>query len=272
MGRHVPNRILREGILTSPKLAKLTWPEEVLYRRLMSVVDDFGRYFADVGIVRGHLYPRQLTKVSDADVGKWLDGVQAAGLVSVYPASDGERYLVLLNFGQQVRATKSKYPPPLAIDSNLHQTQEVAHLDVSVSVSVSEGESAAPPPAPKVERKKSKTAMPPDFGISDAVKAWAVKKSFGRLQEHLDAFKLKVAANGYTYVDWDAAFMGAVRDDWAKLRTQGKFGGADPAATVTENPQVAETRARLDAEARRPIASREEIAAIKAARKVGEPS
>ena len=129
----MPNRILREGILTSPRVARLGWAEEVFYRRLMSVVDDYGRYYADPGMLRAACYPRQLNKVSDSDVGKWLACVQKAALVRVYPAKDGERYLELADFGQQVRAKRSKYPDP---DGTCiaDATQALAdeHLDVSV--------------------------------------------------------------------------------------------------------------------------------------------
>jgi hypothetical protein len=108
----VPNRILREGILTSPRMARLGWAEEVMYRRLMSVVDDFGRYWADHGLLRAACYPRQLNKVSDSDVGKWLTVLVEAALVRVYPAQDGQRYLELIDFRQQVRAKDSKFPAP----------------------------------------------------------------------------------------------------------------------------------------------------------------
>lgn len=150
----MPNRILREGILTSPKLARLGWAEEVFYRRLMSVVDDFGRYYADAGMLRAACYPRQLSKVSDSDLEKWLTVCVEAALVRVYPAEDGERYLELTNFGQQVRAKKSKFPDPppycVASATHLHSKRTAGadpplsneHLDVSVSVSVSEGGNA----------------------------------------------------------------------------------------------------------------------------------
>lgn len=144
----MPNRIIREGILTSPRIAKLAWPEEVFYRRLHSVVDDFGRYYADLGLLRAGCYPRQLTKVSDSDIGKWLCACEDAALVRVYPAQDGERYLEVLNFGQQVRAKKSKFPDPLstcAADATQPPADE--HLDVSVSVSVCEDVKAAAQPA-----------------------------------------------------------------------------------------------------------------------------
>lgn len=139
----MPNRILREGILTSPRIAKLGWPEEVFYRRLHSVVDDFGRFFADPGMLRAACYPRQLNKVSDSDVGKWLHACEAAALVRVYRV-DGEAYLHVLDFGQQVRAKKSKFPDmPSGCAADAKQVQSNAHLDVSVSVSEGESSSAS---------------------------------------------------------------------------------------------------------------------------------
>lgn len=109
----MPNRILREGIITSPRIARLSgWADEVFYRRLMSVVDDFGRFHADPGLLRAACYPRQLNKVSDSDIGKWLTACVTAALVRVYPASDGESYLQLLDFRQQTRAKESRFPAP----------------------------------------------------------------------------------------------------------------------------------------------------------------
>lgn len=106
----MPSRILREGILSSERIAVLGWPEEVFYRRLMSVVDDFGRYYAHPSLLHAALYPLQLNKVSDSDIGKWLTSCVNAALVRVYPASDGKRYLEVLDFRQQVRAKESKFP------------------------------------------------------------------------------------------------------------------------------------------------------------------
>lgn len=131
----MPNRILREGILTSERVAMLNWAEEVFYRRLMSVVDDFGRYHANPKLIRAACYPLLIDKVSDADVGKWLTSCVTAALVSVYPAQDGKRYLQMLDFRQQTRAEKSKFPPMpdgcLADAQQMHTTCESpAHLDV----------------------------------------------------------------------------------------------------------------------------------------------
>ena len=108
----VPNRILREGIITSERVARLSWPAEVFYRRLMSVVDDFGRFFGRPTLIRAACYPLQIGKVRDADITKWLTDAQRAGLVRLYEVSTTP-YLELVDFRQQVRAKKSKFPDPV---------------------------------------------------------------------------------------------------------------------------------------------------------------
>ncbi len=79
-------------------------------------------------------------------------------------------------------------------------------------------------------RKPLKTKMPEGFAASGAVTAWAARKGFAHLDTHLESFKAKVAANGYAYVDWDSAFMEAIRQDWAGVRSRR---GAPPAANAT---------------------------------------
>lgn len=142
----MPNRILRDGILSSEAMASLSWAAEVFYRRLMSVVDDHGRFHGLPKLIRAACYPLQIDKVSDADIGKWLTECVTAALVSVYPAVDGKRYIQIEKFGQQVRS-KSKFPEPIEGDldqlksfaSNCEQTQSNAHLDVFVFGDVDNG-------------------------------------------------------------------------------------------------------------------------------------
>jgi hypothetical protein len=141
----MPNRILREGILTSEAVSSLSWAAEVYYRRLMSVVDDYGRFHALPKLVRAACYPLHIDKVSDLDIDTWTAECVAAGLVRVYPAADGKRYLEIVKFGQQLRA-KSKFPQPnegestqsTPSDSNCYQPRANEHL-VGVGVGVGVG-------------------------------------------------------------------------------------------------------------------------------------
>jgi hypothetical protein len=82
--------------------------------------------------------------------------------------------------------------------------------------------SPSPSPSPRKRRVNSKTSIPNDFKISDRVKQWALKKGYRNLDEHLESFKLKALAKEYEYADWDAAFMNAIRDNWAKIKDDKK--------------------------------------------------
>jgi hypothetical protein len=59
----VPNRILRDNILTSEAVASLDWAAEVFYRRLHSIVDDYGRHEAGQQLLRAKCYPLQTDSV-----------------------------------------------------------------------------------------------------------------------------------------------------------------------------------------------------------------
>lgn len=107
----MPNRIIREGFLTSDKVDKLSWVEECFYHRLLLAVDDYGRYHADPPLLIGKIMPRKIGNVSNQDIEKWLTACVTAGLVRVYGV-EGKRYLEVLQFDQRTRAKKSKFPAP----------------------------------------------------------------------------------------------------------------------------------------------------------------
>ncbi|MGN6438512.1 MAG: hypothetical protein ACTHMM_18355 [Agriterribacter sp.] len=106
-------RLIRNNILTSDPVNSLSWSGEVFYRRLLHVVDDFGRYDAREDVLRADLYKLKLDIVSKADVAKWKNECSEAGLISLYSV-DGKNYLEVLKFGQRLRSKKSKFPPPAA--------------------------------------------------------------------------------------------------------------------------------------------------------------
>jgi len=160
----MPDRVVRQGILSSDLVNTLTWPAEVFYRRLMSIADDYGRYEADIAILRAFLYPKKIDKVSEPDVVKWLGECSKAGLVRCYRI-DGKQYLEILQFNQRLRAMKSKYPaPPSLADSRGQVSAERGHMSPETKRNESETESekkgneggntpAPAPPAPPSQEK-----------------------------------------------------------------------------------------------------------------------
>lgn len=150
----MPNRIIRDSILSSEKVCALGWPEEVLYRRLMSIADDYGRHEANPQLLRSKCYPLQVDTVRVADITRWLAACQEAGLIALYEVS-GKQYLQIENFGQQLRSA-SKCPAPPAVDSNCQHASANEHLGVSVSVVVSDGADA---PAGDQQQRPAQPAL-----------------------------------------------------------------------------------------------------------------
>ena len=106
----MPGRILREGILSSIRLSVLNWEEEVFYRRIMSVVDDYGRFEAHPTLLRSRCYPLLIDKVSEGEINKWMKACEKAKLIVLYKVR-GKAYLLINDFTQRTR-TASKCPPP----------------------------------------------------------------------------------------------------------------------------------------------------------------
>lgn len=106
----MPNRILREGILSSDRVEKLDYPAEVFYRRLLSKVDDHGLFDARPAVLRAALFPLRLDRVREADISRWLVACQTAGLILFYEA-EGRPYIKALDTRWQVRS-EPKYPLP----------------------------------------------------------------------------------------------------------------------------------------------------------------
>lgn len=158
----MPNRIVRDAILTSESVCGLDWPEEVFYRRLMHVADDYGRHEANPQLLRSRCYPLQVDKVRVADISRWMAACLKAGLIAHYEVS-GKAYIQIEKFGQQQRSP-SKHPPPpssdeplLAIDSRRQQPPANEHLGVVVFGDVDEGDArkraaAVPRPPDVVEQ------------------------------------------------------------------------------------------------------------------------
>jgi hypothetical protein len=218
----MPSRIIREDILTSSRIDELDPPAEVFYRRLLSKCDDHGLYDARPAILRASLFPLRIDRVREADCSRWMAACQKAGLIVLY-SHDGRPYLQVLNTRWAARS-EPKYPLPPSVNS-CTQVQTLVPVVVDVVVS----ESVVDKPA-KPARSPTKVAMPEGFCLSDKVRAWAEEKGHWRLEDHLESFKAKCAANGYKYVDWDAALMNAIRDDWAKLGAKPTARPASPTA------------------------------------------
>jgi hypothetical protein len=254
----MPSRLLREGILNSDRIEQLDAAAEVFYRRLMSKVDDHGLYDARPSILRASLYPLRVDRVREADISRWIAACEKAGLIALY-AHEQKPYLQMLDT-RWIARSEPKFPLRTLENTCVQPGATVPVVVVGVVVEDGGGKRVRASP------REKKKPIPEDFGISERVQAWATENGYAQLEKHLDAFKRKAVAKGYAYVDWDSAFMEAVREDWAKLRGRAPNGAAPPPdRQAPRGPEPALLKLAADAKnaTKPPAAERERWAALK---------
>jgi len=89
----------------------LDFAAEVFYRRLMSICDDYGCWYASAALLLAYLYPLRVDSLTTADVKKWLAECVNHGLIVVYEA-DGKQLLQIVRFDQTIRQKRQKFPMP----------------------------------------------------------------------------------------------------------------------------------------------------------------
>jgi len=205
----MPNRILREGILTSERVNSLSMPAELFFRRLMSVADDFGRYDGRLCLIRVACYPLRVDEVTDKDVEGWMKEVEKMGLISTYFVGK-KPYLAVTDFNQRTRAKNSKFPAPS--DScqthDGHVTDSGGHVRTETET---ETDTHTETVSPSGGQKTKRVPLP---------KAWKPKpyhekhaKSAGvNLEAAHEMFEDWAVAGGNTYADWDRCFTNALKN------------------------------------------------------------
>ena len=106
------NRVLKDSIRTNPKIASLTWFEEVLFYRLIVSADDYGCYDGRVAVVKNTLFPLK-DNVTNRSVENALNKLIKVGLVYCYVVNDIP-YLCVKSWDEHQRArnTQRRYPKP----------------------------------------------------------------------------------------------------------------------------------------------------------------
>jgi hypothetical protein len=251
--RQLPNRIVREGILTSDRIDQLDAAAEVFYRRLMSKVDDHGLYDARPSILRSSLYPLRVDRVREADITRWIAACEKAGVIALYE-HQGKPLLQMLDTRWAARS-EPKYPLPTSA-SNCAQVPSAAPVVVVVDVS----EDVDPADAGKPSRKGRKTAYPVDFHPDDTGQKLCTDAGFV-VADEVGKFRNHHEAQGTVMSNWQAGFRTWIdkakgfRKPWqtpASVTVPSKP-GRDPALVKLEQDSLKaakpapEVQARMDA-------------------------
>lgn len=108
----MPNRIIKESICTSDKIAALSDFEFRLWVGLITQADDAGRGDARPAIIKGSVFPLR-ERVTIKDIERALHGLADNRCVSLY-AVGGKPYYYFPTWAahQRIRDCRPKYPSP----------------------------------------------------------------------------------------------------------------------------------------------------------------
>ena len=217
-------RTVKPEFFTSEDIVSLSPRARLLYIALWCEADREGRFQWKPNTLKLRYLPSD-----DCDITELADELIARGLVVLY----GPGFAVIPKFNEHQhinpREAASKLPDP---DASPRVTDASARVKSKIDAQGGregkgkEGDMTrqdASNPS-----KGRKVSIPADFGISERVSRWAAEKGYTRLPERLERFVSVAKAKGYQYIDWDEAFMNAIRDDWAK------FGHTSPASRRPE--------------------------------------
>lgn len=162
----MPVRLLRPGITTSRRFNSLDWDAQSFYIRLLTVVDDYGRYDADHRILKAYCFPLR-DDVSLKAVANMCEQLQETRLIEFYSDDEGKPYLQLTKWKEHPRSEKSKFPDPVNICKQL-QTVDCKCSPPTPSPSYS------PPPTPT----PSPARATPAESVCDSSNVYELKAKF----------------------------------------------------------------------------------------------
>lgn len=113
----MPDRIIRAGCLDSERLDALSESTENFYKRLLNIVDDYGRFEYDALIILSRTYPRRINRITPEMVDNWLKECSKGPepLVTLYTIGR-KRFLQVNDFRQRERSPSKCPPPPGVVD------------------------------------------------------------------------------------------------------------------------------------------------------------
>ena len=113
-GLNVPQRFLRPGITTSKRFNRVSFEAQTFYIRLITLVDDYGRYEADPELLRSYTFPfgnPDGSEVSLTTIDNICQQLRAKEMVVFYDGNDGKKYLQVTRWKERARSD-SKFPEP----------------------------------------------------------------------------------------------------------------------------------------------------------------
>lgn len=154
----MPQRFLRPGITNSDRWNAVSFEAQSLFVRILTLVDDFGRYDGRVPILHGQCFALR-PDITPQETAAFRSELHAAWLITIY-CVDNKDFIQVQKWQERARGERSKYPDPpdpqdsaaersgtQEKDASLATTSSPLHPRSSPSPSADADSSASPPRA-----------------------------------------------------------------------------------------------------------------------------
>lgn len=235
----MPNRIIKESITTSEKLASLSDFEFRLWIGLITQADDAGRGDARPAVIKGRVFPFR-ERLTVKDVGSSLRALADKGCVTLYEIG-GRPYFYFPNWSkhQRVRDCKPKYPEPT--DDSLRQVaadcgearQSAAIIQSNPIQSESESESESKRDSARAKHKygEYKNVLLTDDELEK------LKAEYADYLDRIERLSSYIASTGKAYKSHYATIRNWARADAEKGRSNGAKQTSSPQRNAEETPR-----------------------------------
>lgn len=218
----MPQRFLRPGITNSERFNTVSLHAQSLWLRILTRVDDFGRYDARASVLAGELFsvwnelhPDDV--VNPLRIPALRSELQRAGLANFY-TSEGKEIVQLLQWEERARADKSKWPDPQESAAERSGTQRNPASLASTS-------SPSPPPPPQLsphfggEVVVGNSEPVSELALAEFIAQWngleGVSKCRQAAGKRAKAFKARMA-DQFFRDNWKAALAKVAQSEFCK--------------------------------------------------------
>lgn len=184
----MPQRFLRPGITNSERWNKVDWRAQSFYVRLLTLVDDYGRYDGREAILWGQCFALWNSMhetehgqvVTISEVVQMVQQLQKAQLIECYQAQ-GKKVLQITQWQERVReGAKERWPAkPKQTELKVNPQQPAAERSVSLPPS--------PPPSPPPSYTPTPPSAPEGVCVARQQEQFQTEQTFEWLKSELSA-------------------------------------------------------------------------------------
>lgn len=223
----VPDRILRDELLTSERYWQVSDSARLTYIHLLLSVDDTARFSGKNFTLRATCFPGRAVEPTDME--RWLSELQDADLVRLYSVN-GERFVFVPRFRQRLRFTNSRYPePPKEINDLVSEKSDLSPTQASLKP-----DSRRQKRREEKRREEEKGTRFARAPLPAEWRAFCVKERPDldpeQVYERFADYWVAVAGSKGVKKDWFATFRNWVRDSRPVVASQNR--NQAPAADV----------------------------------------